>query len=103
MINLLKKLLGIGAKADFAELARKGATILDVRTQSEFQNEHITGSMNIPIQELQGNLSKLDKDKPVIICCASGVRSAAAKNILKTDGFSEVYNGGGWASLQRKL
>ncbi|MES2765251.1 MAG: rhodanese-like domain-containing protein, partial [Bacteroidota bacterium] len=41
--------------------------------------------------------------KPVITCCASGVRSGAAVNLLKTGGFSEVYNGGSWTGLQRKL
>jgi rhodanese-related sulfurtransferase len=45
----------------------------------------------------------LDKSKPVITCCASGMRSASAKSLLLQKGFSEVYNGGGWTSLQNKL
>lgn len=93
----------MGPKADFAELVRNGATILDVRSHSEFQGGHIRGSVNIPLPELQNNLSKIKKDKPVITCCASGMRSAAAKNVLKAGGFSEVYNGGGWMSLQSTL
>jgi len=48
-------------------------------------------------------LSKLKKDKPIITCCASGMRSASAKSILKSNGFTEVHNGGGWSSLQNKI
>jgi phage shock protein E len=45
----------------------------------------------------------LNKEKAIITCCASGNRSAQAKNILKANGFSEVHNGGGWSSLQHKI
>jgi len=60
--------------------------------------------MNIPVDQLLNNLNKLkDKSKPIITCCASGMRSASAKNLLKSKGYSEVYNGGGWSSLQGRL
>jgi rhodanese-related sulfurtransferase len=52
---------------------------------------------------LNSNLNKLKKDKPIITCCASGMRSANAKSILKSNGFKEVYNGGGWSTLQNKI
>lgn len=103
MIQLLKNIFGIGPKADLKELVKKGAQIIDVRTKGEFQGGHIRGSVNIPLQEIPGRLSKIKKDKPVITCCASGMRSASAKSILKSNGFSEVYNGGGWMSLQNKI
>ncbi len=103
MINTLKSLLGMGPKVDFSQLKRNGAQIIDVRTPGEFKTGHIQGSINIPLQSLPGNLSKIKKDKPVITCCASGMRSASAKNILKSAGFSEVHNGGGWSSLKSKL
>ena len=103
MIQTLKQLLGIGPKADLAMLVKNGAQIIDVRTKSEYQQGHIRGSMNIPLQGLQNNLNKIIKDKPVITCCASGMRSASAKNLLKANGFAEVYNGGGWFSLQNKM
>jgi phage shock protein E len=74
-----------------------------VRTQEEFQNGHIKGSLNIPLQNLQNNFSKIKKDKPVITCCASGMRSASAKGMLQSKGFSEVHNGGGWMSLQKQI
>ena len=103
MMNALKSLLGMGPKVDFSQLKKEGAQIIDVRTPGEFKTGHIQGSINIPLQSLSGSLSKIKKDKPVITCGASGMRSASAKNILKSAGFTEVHNGGGWSSLKSKL
>ncbi|MBN9292780.1 MAG: rhodanese-like domain-containing protein [Flavobacteriia bacterium] len=101
-MGFLSKLFGSAPKADFKELIKQGAVIIDVRTPGEFAGGHIKNSVNIPLQSLQNSLSKIKKDKPVITCCASGMRSASAKNILKAKGY-EVHNGGGWASLQSKI
>ncbi|MBS1952453.1 MAG: Rhodanese-like domain protein [Cytophagales bacterium] len=103
MVQLIKNILGLGPKADFKELTKNGAQIIDVRTKGEFQGGHIKGSVNIPLQSLSDSLSRIRKDKPVITCCASGMRSASAKSILKSNGYAEVYNGGGWMSLQNKI
>jgi phage shock protein E len=101
MFSFLKKLFGSGT--NYKELMDKGAVIIDVRTPGEFQSGHISGSVNIPLQELSKNLNRIKKDIPLITCCASGMRSASAKSILLSKGYTEVYNGGGWASLQNKL
>lgn len=82
---------------------QNGGQIIDVRTENEFKSGHIKGSKNIPLATIKNNLSKIDKSKPVITCCASGMRSASARSILKSNGFDEVYNGGGWMSLQNKI
>ena len=82
MFGFLKNLFG-GTSVDFAELVKNGAQIIDVRTPGEFNGGHIKGAKNIPLQSLGNNLSKINKNKPVITCCASGARSAAAKNILQ--------------------
>ncbi len=103
MINTIKQLFGFGPKVDFKELLRNGGTIIDVRTKAEYQQGHIRGSVNIPLNNLSNHYSKLNKSKPIITCCASGVRSAQAKSILKANGFAEVHNGGGWTSLNSKL
>jgi len=104
MINTLKKLFGIGPSVNYAELAKNGAIILDVRSKSEYAGGHIKGSINISVDTLRNNLGKLkDKNKPIITCCASGMRSASAKSILTSNGYTQVYNGGGWYSLQSKL
>ena len=104
MIDTLKKLFGIGPALNYAELLKNGATILDVRSKGEFAGGHIKGSINISVDTLRNNLAKLkDKNKPIITCCASGMRSASAKSILQSNGYANVYNGGGWNSLQNKL
>lgn len=89
--------------ADFALLVKEGAQIIDVRTVAEYQSGHIKGSLNIPLDRLQQQLKHIKKEKPVITCCASGMRSASAKNILLNNGFAEVHNGGGWMGLQAKI
>lgn len=99
MINFLKNLFGNGA--DISELISNGAVIVDVRTAGEYAGGHLKRSVNIPLDQLKNKLSKLDKSKPIITCCASGMRSASAKNILKSNGFEEVHNGGGWSSLRK--
>jgi len=103
MIEIIKKIFGAGSKTDLKELINRGAQIIDVRTKEEYRHGHISGSINIPLQDLPDNISKIKKNKPVITCCASGVRSASAKSILSSHGFVEVYNGGGWRSLTQKI
>ena len=100
---MLKNLFGLGTPTDFAKLVADGATIIDVRSAGEYSGGHIKGSINIPLGNLTQNLTKLKKDKPIITCCASGIRSASAKNVLSANGFTQVYNGGGWSGLQSKI
>jgi rhodanese-related sulfurtransferase len=103
MLSNLKQLFGLEPKVNFSDLMKEGAQIIDVRTPGEFNSGHIKGSINIPLQNIQNNLSKIKRDKPVITCCASGMRSASAKSILKSNGYKHVHNGGGWSSLRGKL
>lgn len=101
MLSFLKNLFG-GKSVDFKTLVANGAQIIDVRTVAEFKNKHLLNSTNIPLQNLRDSFDKLNKAKPIITVCASGVRSGSAKTILQEAGF-EAYNGGGWSSLQNKL
>jgi rhodanese-related sulfurtransferase len=103
MMNTLKNLFGMGPTVDFSELIKQGAIVLDVRSKGEYQGGHIKGSINIPVDVLSSNMGKLKKDKTIITCCASGMRSASAKSILQSNGFANVHNGGGWMSLQDKI
>ncbi|MFB9053990.1 rhodanese-like domain-containing protein [Formosa undariae] len=102
MFNTLKQLFGFGPKLDYAQLVKEGAIILDVRTKGEFQQGHIKGAQNMPLNNLSTEASKLSKTKTIITCCASGMRSAQAKKVLTANGFTAV-NGGGWSSLQGKI
>jgi rhodanese-related sulfurtransferase len=92
-----------GKKVNLQEVISGGAVILDVRTKGEFQSGHLRNSINIPVDKLEGNLKKLDKNKPIITCCASGARSASARRILLSNGFEQVYNGGSWSSLKKYI
>ena len=81
----------------------RGAVILDVRSKGEYQGGAIPGSKNIPLQQISVRMAEIKKwDKPVITCCASGIRSGSAAGILRSNGV-EAMNGGGWFSLSQKL
>jgi phage shock protein E len=103
MLENIKKILGIKT-IDFAQLVSDGALILDVRTTAEFGGGHIKGSVNVPLNKLPQYLPKLkDKTKPIIVCCASGSRSAQAMGVLKYNSFSNIYDGGSWFRLNSKI
>ena len=96
--------LGLGNKSEsIQEFIEKGAVIIDVRSPGEFASGHIKGSKNIPLNEIGAKINEIkNQNKPVIACCASGMRSSQATSILKQNGIDAI-NGGGWQSLQGKL
>jgi rhodanese-related sulfurtransferase len=102
MISKIKNLL-FGPSVDYKQLLANGGIILDVRTKGEFGSGNIKGSKNVPLDTLSTFLNKLDKKTPIITCCASGMRSGSAKKLLKSNGFTQVYNGGGWMTLKNKI
>ncbi|WP_298554047.1 rhodanese-like domain-containing protein [uncultured Algibacter sp.] len=90
-------------KNKIKDLHSKGAIIIDVRTIKEYNQGAISGSKNIPLQTIKSKIEEIKKyNKPVITCCASGMRSGSASVILKNNGI-EAINGGGWMSLKSKL
>ncbi len=78
-----------------AEKIKAGATILDVRSEAEFGRGGYRGAINVPLQALSGRLQRIPKDRPVVVYCASGSRSAMAARILKRAGYADVSNAGG--------
>ena len=77
-------------------LERKDALLLDVRTEGEYQNGHIPGTVNIPLDELRERLSELDQGKKLYVNCQSGLRSYLACRILSQNGFSCKNLAGGY-------
>ena len=66
MLDIINQFFGF-TKTDYADLVKKGAIILDVRSKGEFAGGHIKGSINIPVDQLENNLSKLkDKNKTLL-------------------------------------
>ena len=99
-MGILSSLFGSKPKVNLGELIAQGAQIIDVRSPAEYQSGHIKKAKNIPLDKLAASLKKISKDKPVITCCASGMRSASAKSILQKAGFN-AYNVGPWTSLRK--
>ena len=85
---------------DLQELRLKGALILDVRTPGEYGQGHAKGSRNIPLVDLPGRMGELQKETPILACCASGMRSGRAVGILRKAGFTQVHNAGSWSNLK---
>ena len=104
MFEKLKEILGFPPAPDYNQLLKEGGVIVDVRTKAEYAGGHIKGSKNIPLSNLSSNPGiPKDKNKPIITCCASGMRSASAKSLLQAKGYTNVHNGGSWTRLNSKI
>jgi rhodanese-related sulfurtransferase len=71
-------------------LQDQAALLIDVREPSEFRRGHIPGAMNMPLRSLTDNLDKLSKDRPVVLYCSSGYRTAMGVMALQMLGYSNV-------------
>jgi rhodanese-related sulfurtransferase len=74
------------------------ATIVDVRSPSEFLGGHVVGSINIPLQEVPKRLAEFKKMEHILLCCASGNRSGQATQFLKQNGIV-CENAGSWMDV----
>lgn len=82
---------------DINDLPLDGSvTLLDARTEGEFSRGHVTGFINIPVDQLRENMNKLPKAKPVYVMCQSGLRSYIACCILKGEGYDAYNFSGGY-------
>jgi rhodanese-related sulfurtransferase len=93
-MGFFQQLFGGGQTADLKSIMDEGAFLVDVRTPGEFATHHLRGSVNIPLNSIQGQLSKFKSKKNIIVFCLSGGRSSQAKAILEQNGFTNVVNGG---------
>jgi rhodanese-related sulfurtransferase len=95
--------LGLGNKV--TEAINKGAVIIDVRPAYAFdQHGRVPGSINIPVDRIVINIERIrSMNRPIVLCCAYGTDCANAARILKEKGVKEVYNGGSWQSVLRKV
>lgn len=100
-MGLIGRLFGGGSskKNKIIDMVSRGGIIIDVRSEAEFSGGNVPGSKNIPLNTIGAKASNIKKlNKPIIVCCASGMRSSQAASILKSKGI-EVINGGSWNSL----
>ncbi|MFC2110356.1 rhodanese-like domain-containing protein [Bacteroidota bacterium] len=83
------------------EYLKNGAVVLDVRTDAEYQEGHVTGSQHIELNTIPGNIEKVKAyNKQVIAVCRSGARSGQATAFLKQHGI-DIINGGPWGNVDQ--
>lgn len=89
--------------ADFKARFFGGAaphTLIDVRTPEEFAAGSIPGAVNIPVHDLSTKLEKIPRDRPAVVYCRTGSRSAMAAGLLRQRGYSDVLDLGGIVAWQ---
>ena len=86
---------------NIAKLRETGAPVIDVRTKTEFWLGHAEDTINIPLNELNSRINELkEMQKPLLLCCRSGMRSGTAAAMLSDQGI-ECYNIGSWKTLKK--
>ena len=82
------------------QIKTKKGTLLDVRSTMEFEGEHINGAINIPLDTIESKIKEIaNMPKPILVYCLSGGRSGVATSILQQSGITEIFNGGGFFTL----
>ena len=66
--------------------------LVDVRTPGEYAQGHLKGAINIPLSDLPVRIGGLEQNRPILVYCQTGSRSAQASSILVKAGFTQVYN-----------
>ncbi|MEY2963793.1 MAG: hypothetical protein RL754_1054 [Bacteroidota bacterium] len=99
-MGLFSFLFGSGKKQQaIKDALAAGHTVIDVRTPGEFKQGNFKGSINIPLNKIEGKAKSLTKEKqPVILCCRSGARAESARGILAAQGVQAI-NAGAWQSV----
>ncbi len=94
---------GSNDRSEAVALVRSGeAVLIDVRTAGEFASGHLDGAKNLPVHELEARRAELPAtDRPVVVYCRSGTRSARAKRVLEGFGHTRVLDAGAMAAWPR--
>ena len=94
--------LGSKIKAERAvDLVRDGASLLDVRENSEWKSGHAPGAIHVALGNIVQAPRRLPKGRPVVVMCASGMRSRTAAKHLRALGFDAASLSGGIGAWQR--
>jgi rhodanese-related sulfurtransferase len=85
--------LGKTSSTEARKLVEAGARLIDVRSPGEFGGGHLPGAINIPVDQIASRVAELKKsDKPIVLYCASGMRSGQAKRILAGAGIAGLHD-----------
>lgn len=101
MLGLFKDMLASTDDEQLAEEIKKGAYLVDVRSEQEYAGGSVKGADNIPLNEIENSLDRFEGKERIVVFCQSGNRSGKAKRILEKSGIHHVFNGGGWRSLSK--
>lgn len=85
---------GVGPAEAIQLINHEDAIVVDIREDAEFKGGYILNSVHVPLTQLRANVQRLEKyrDRPVVVSCRTGSRSAAACATLSKQGFGSVYN-----------
>jgi rhodanese-related sulfurtransferase len=87
-----------------SELAHAGVQLVDVRSAREYASGTLDGAINIPVDELRAQYTRLDRDKPTLVFCQVGIRGHLATRMLKQLGFKDVRNlKGGYVQARSRI
>jgi len=103
MLNIVKSIFGRSGQEEAQAAIAKGAFLVDVRTAGEFASGSVKGAVNIPLDQVERQLSRFKNKPAVVVFCRSGNRSGQAKRILEANGIHPVINGGTWQQVQRMV
>jgi rhodanese-related sulfurtransferase len=89
-----------------AEKVAEGAQLIDVRQDYEWEAGHIDGAVHIPLEQLPASVDSIDRDRPIVFQCRSGVRSALATQVFRDSGYEAFNLSGGllaWIESDRGI
>ena len=102
-MGLFSSLFGTSDNTILAEVIKKGAFLVDVRSPGEYSSGSVSGAVNIPLDTIQQQLDKFKGKQNIVVFCRSGSRSNMAKNILSQNGFHNVVDGRTWENVNSVL
>jgi hydroxyacylglutathione hydrolase len=82
----------IEARELAARVSARTVHVLDVRSEAEWREGHIAGSQHIPLGELRDRVAEVPTDRPVVVHCLGGTRSAIAASLLQAEGLTQTIN-----------
>ena len=98
-MGILSKLFRVPDKKFLIDRINNGAMLLDVRPEEEFKAGHVKRSINIPVSQITRQYNTFNKEKSIVVVCASGARSAEVVRFLNKNGY-QAYNGGDWMTFK---
>ncbi|SOD98379.1 rhodanese-like domain-containing protein [Spirosoma fluviale] len=101
MLSLFKSIFGSSDSSNIKEILSQGAILIDVRSSNEFASGHANGAINIPLDQVDARITQIKSyNKPIVVCCASGMRSARAKSLMAGHGVTDVHDAGSWRNIR---